>query len=134
MYEGKLYAPDYLKFVLHPYTKNILLDGRSDVTRVLFHAVEELFQKRELSTFFDATELEGHGTVFKRASAVAAERGISERRMAEHLRSIHDNTFRAFLGITTVGDIARRCQEVLSYIADNSTANKLLSSGHTSFR
>lgn len=37
----RIYIPDYLKFVLHPYTKNIYYRGKSETTRVMFHTIEE---------------------------------------------------------------------------------------------
>jgi len=124
MYEGRLCAPDYLKFVLHPYTKNILLDGRSDVTRVLFHTIEGLFLKRELSTFFALDELENHERLFDAPAAVASEGKTAARKLSEHLRSIHTNTIRAFLDVSTVGELAVKSIDVLSYIAERSTASR----------
>jgi len=123
-YEGRFSAPEYMKFVLHPYTKNILLDGSAAVTRVLFHTIEEFFVDRKLPAFFTLEEIEGGSQLFNRAAAIAAERSIDARRLPEHLRSIHDQTVRAFLEASTIGDLARRSIEVLSYIADHSTASR----------
>ncbi|MFI5368342.1 MAG: hypothetical protein ACHQ1F_04940, partial [Spirochaetia bacterium] len=37
----RVYLPDYVSFVLHPYVKNIRLGASAEATRVLFHALEE---------------------------------------------------------------------------------------------
>ncbi len=46
MQAGRVYVPDYLAFLLHPYTKNIFFPGpgnRTDLTRILFHAIEDRY-------------------------------------------------------------------------------------------
>jgi ATP-dependent helicase/nuclease subunit B len=53
--DGRVYAADYLRFVLHPYTKNLYFPGlerRSDLTRILFHAVEEALTERKGRAFW----------------------------------------------------------------------------------
>jgi CRISPR/Cas system-associated exonuclease Cas4 (RecB family) len=125
---GDLYAPDYVKFVLHPYTKNILLDHRTDATRIMFHAIEEHLAKRKARTFFPLDYLETGsellGEISRRLSSVAGE--YTAQRVADHLRSIHDNTIRKVLGAKTVGEFASRCIDVLAYIDAHSTARRHL--------
>src|SRR5208283_8394 len=54
----RIYIPDYLKFVLHPYTKNIYYKGKSETTRILFHSVEERLLNRKAKTFTSLAEIE----------------------------------------------------------------------------
>jgi len=41
--DGRFEASAYVKFVLHPYTKNIRWKERADVTRILFNVIEDEF-------------------------------------------------------------------------------------------
>ena len=126
MYQGKLYAPDYMKFILHPYTKNILFGERSDVTRVLFHSIEEHFAGEKSRTFFLLEELENEASLFvdvaQRVGAIGVE--CSPARMRQHLVTIHDNTVRRLADVTTIGYMSRQCIYVLMYVDEHSTARQ----------
>ena len=65
MDENRIYARDYLKFVLHPYTKNIYYRGKSETTRILFHSVEEEILRHKAKTFVTLAEIEENGTLFR---------------------------------------------------------------------
>src|SRR4030043_1835577 len=54
----RLYVPYYLEFILHPYTKNIYFQGRADITRILFHTIEETLTKKRSRKFLSLEELE----------------------------------------------------------------------------
>ena len=120
----RIYIPDYLKFVLHPYTKNIYYRGKSEITRILFHAIEEELLKHKAKTFITLAEIEGSDTFFENVIGRIPqnEKGISEERLKEHLIAIHKSTIERFLSFENIGDFAMKCIEVLVYIFNNSTA------------
>lgn len=112
----RIYIPDYLKFVLHPYTKNIYYKGKSETTRILFHSVEERLLNRKAKTFTSLAEIEADEVL----SRDVARRLTKEER--EHLKAIHKETIGRFLSFENIGDFARKCTDVLLYIFNNSTA------------
>ncbi|MCL5023686.1 MAG: hypothetical protein M1497_10030, partial [Nitrospirae bacterium] len=120
----RLYVPDYLKFVLHPYTKNMYFEGKSETTRILFHAVEEELLTRRMKTFVTLEEIEGNETFFRNVITMLPEeeKGITAARLQEHLRAIHRSTIGKFLSFEDVSDFAKKCIEVLIYVFNNSTA------------
>ena len=122
--DGKFYAPDYMKFVLHPYTKNILFKERSDVTRILFHSIEEHLAGQKSLTWFSLDELESHVKLIDGAADRIAAAGVecSPQLIRQHLVTIHDNTIRRLSGPDRIGQLARRCIDVLVYIDEYSTA------------
>ena len=61
----KIYIPDYLKFVLHPYTKNIYFKRNSETTRILFHTLEDELLRQKAKTFTTIKEIEGSRTLFR---------------------------------------------------------------------
>ncbi|MEK9136361.1 MAG: hypothetical protein AAB393_04510, partial [Bacteroidota bacterium] len=126
MYDDKLHAPDYVKFVLHPYTKNILFSGRSDVTRILFHSLEEHFAGEKSRTFFTLEEIEGEVQLLTDVAQRVIALGVdcSSAHMRQHLRTIHDRTIRKLIGAPTLGSLAQRCIEVLMYVDEESTAQQ----------
>jgi ATP-dependent helicase/nuclease subunit B len=120
----RVYVPDYLKFVLHPYTKNIYYRGKSETTRILFHTVEEELLKHRAKTFVTLADIEENGTLFREVMEKLQEDegGITEERLRDHLKSIHRNTIERFLSFRGVGDFARKCIDLLVYIFNSSTA------------
>jgi CRISPR/Cas system-associated exonuclease Cas4 (RecB family) len=123
-YRDAYHAPSYIKFALHPYTKNILFRQRADVTRVLFHAIEDEFAERGAATFFELEKLEEQHHIFERVERTLAgdEHPCTAREIQEHLKYIHDRTIRPLQHIRDIGEFSARCIEVLSFIYDESTA------------
>jgi ATP-dependent helicase/nuclease subunit B len=120
----RLYVPFYLDFVLHPYTKNIYFEGKADVTRILFHAIEEALTEKRTKKFLSLSELENDEAIAHsvREKVLKAEPGLTLKMMREHLESIHANTIQKVLSFKDVGDFARKIKEVIEYIYKNSTA------------
>jgi ATP-dependent helicase/nuclease subunit B len=120
----RVYIPDYVKFVLHPYTKNIYYKGKSEITRILFHSVEEELLKHRSRTFATLAEIEGNGNLFKEVmrKLPGDEEGVTEEMLKEHLKAIHKNTIEKFLSLGNIGEFAGKCMEVLVYIFSGSTA------------
>jgi ATP-dependent helicase/nuclease subunit B len=124
---GRVYAAHYLRFVLHPYTKNILFptpEKRADLTRILFHALQEALTRRRMKTFWGLEELEKSEDIRQ----VLQERLQNLPHVPDpaaflgHLRSIHDRTVRLFRQIKDVGDFAQKLVRVLETITRHSTA------------
>jgi ATP-dependent helicase/nuclease subunit B len=133
--DGRLYGPHYLRFVLHPYAKNIYFpagteaggeEKRADLTRILFHAIEgEMTQgRRRTKSFWKLDEIEDDAAVGEAVEEMlkGVENPPDPASLMEHLRSIHANTVGLFGEIRNVGDFAAKMARVLDYIYENSTA------------
>jgi CRISPR/Cas system-associated exonuclease Cas4 (RecB family) len=120
----RLYIPYYLEFVLHPYTKNIYFEGRADITRILFHAIEETLTEKRTRKFLSLSALENDEAILHsiKEKVLRAEPGITLKRMREHLEAIHAHTIGKVLSFRDVGDFATKLKEVVEYIYQNSTA------------
>jgi CRISPR/Cas system-associated exonuclease Cas4 (RecB family) len=120
----RIYIPDYLKLVLHPYTKNIYYRGTSETTRVMFHTIEEELLKHKAKTFTTIEEIESSETLFRDVlrKLPKDETGTREEHLKAHLKAIHNNTIERFLSFKDIRDFAGKCIEVLLFIFNNSTA------------
>ena len=122
--EQRIYIPDYLKFVLHPYTKNIYCDGGTEITRIMFHAIEEKLTESRARTFTTLRELEeDQGLIDYIVEKIPKdEKGITKTDVKSHLRTIHRNTIENFLSFENIRDFAQKCIGLLTYIFENSNA------------
>ena len=120
----RLYVPYYLEFILHPYTKNIYFQGRADMTRILFHTIEETLTEKRTRKFLSLEELESDEAILHaiQEKVLRVEPGITLKMMRDHLETIHAHTLRKMLSFRNVGDFARKMEEVVEYIYQNSTA------------
>ncbi len=126
MDDDRVYIPDYLKFVLHPYTKNIYFGGSAELTRIMFHVIEEKLTEYRTKTFASLSEIEEDEDIIGHVIERMPEggRGSSKRGIREHLKAVHDNTIRKFLSFENIEDFSRRCTGLLTYIFNNSTARQ----------
>jgi CRISPR/Cas system-associated exonuclease Cas4 (RecB family) len=124
--DGDVPAPEYTTFVLHPYTKNIRFGQRSDVTRVLFHAIETHLAGTQSRLFVSLESLETNNVLLDGVCRSLAAGGIdvSLVDLQNHLRTIHDQTIRKFLNLQSLGEFAARAVEILQYIYRQSTATR----------
>jgi len=128
--DGRVFGPRYLRFVLHPYTKNIFFRGgsgeRSDVTRVLFHALEEHFARKGMSAFWSLEELETEENLWGTVDELS--KSLEDRplrgELQDHLEAIHAGTLKGFVDIADAADFARKINGVLEYIYANSSARQ----------
>ncbi|HUL38107.1 MAG TPA: PD-(D/E)XK nuclease family protein [Thermodesulfobacteriota bacterium] len=120
----RLYVPYYLEFILHPYTKNIYFQGRAEITRILFHAIEETLTEKRTKKFLSLSELENDEAIIGsiKEKVLRVEPGIHLKMMREHLEAIHTHTIRKMLSFKDVGEFARKLKEVVEYIYQKSTA------------
>ncbi|MBI3111623.1 MAG: PD-(D/E)XK nuclease family protein, partial [Ignavibacteriales bacterium] len=124
-FNGKFPTQAYVRFILHPYTKNIRFEKRSDLTRIVVHSIEEYFAERNARQFLDLGEIENNSElaafILRALEGTDAPPGADQLRI--HLKTIHDNTIRKFMAFDSLGEFAHNGIGVLSYISDNSTAN-----------
>jgi ATP-dependent helicase/nuclease subunit B len=120
----RIYVRHYLDFVLHPYTKNIYFQGRADITRILFHAIEETLTEKRTRKFLSLSELEGDEAILGsiKEKVLRVEPEITLNMIREHLEAIHTHTIKKMISFRDVGDFAKRLREVVEYIYQNSTA------------
>lgn len=123
--DGRIVLADYVKFLLHPYTKSIRFGTRTDVTRILMHTIEDRLRRKRSGASMTLDELEGESGFFQHAvralSAEAPE--VTASQLAEHLRWIHNNTLRRYESFTSLDDFARQSMDVLVFIHEHSTAD-----------
>lgn len=125
-YNGQWHVPDYVKFILHPYTKNIRLGARAGVTRILFHSIEELLVDETGRAFISLEELSSRAALRELVSRRL--KGLDDGRLTtedvfRHLEEIHAALLRPF-DVNTVAQFAAACTGVLEYVAKRSTANQ----------
>jgi hypothetical protein len=126
MEEEKVYVPAYLKFVLHPYTKNIHYGDEPQTTRIMFHALEEALVRKRTQGFMSLQEIEN--LLDSEPEEFFIECGATALELKAHLRDIHQNTVGEFIDaggrtpFADVGDFAARCAGVLTYIYGAGTA------------
>ena len=120
----RLYVPYYLEFILHPYTKNIYFQGKAEMTRILFHTVEETLTEKRSKKFLSLAELENDEVLLDsiKEKVLRVEPGITLDTVKDHLKAIHAHTLRKMLSFRDVGDFAGKLKEVVEYIYQNSTA------------
>ncbi|MCX8011820.1 MAG: PD-(D/E)XK nuclease family protein, partial [Desulfobacterota bacterium] len=122
--KGRFYVPYYLEFVLHPYIKKIYFDNQTEITRVLFHTIEEALVERRVKRFIDLSEIEEDKRLIhlvkEKTFKVAPE--ITVEAIIAHLKSIHENTIKKMLSCKNVGDFAIRLRALIEYIYQKSTA------------
>jgi len=121
--DGRCSSAGYLRFVLHPYTKNIRFGNRSEVTRMLFHALEEHFARSTPNFTLDELEQDDELFVSIAARLSGAGEEIAASELRDHLIAIHRNTIRKLGDVETIREFALRSIEVLNYIFAESTAN-----------
>jgi hypothetical protein len=124
MEDSRLYVPDYLDFALHPYTKNIYFNGKTEATRILFHTLEELLAENRTNCFVSLNEIEGQTRLFtvveERLSRTEAPATAGEIR--QHLTTIHDELIRRMGNFEDLSDFAAKMILVLTFVYEQSSA------------
>ncbi|MDT8286856.1 MAG: hypothetical protein RQ748_07090, partial [Elusimicrobiales bacterium] len=62
------FTPDYLKFVFHPYVKNVYLGGAAEPGRIIFQAVEERLSER-MDKYIPLADIENDESILAAAAA-----------------------------------------------------------------
>lgn len=124
----RVYVPDYLTFMLHPYIKNIRSHGSAEATRVLVHAIEGKLSSLRTRVFVPLSEIESDQALFSAAaaavggSAAAGAPPAAAEDLAAHLKEMHDRTIRAFRAFSSVGEFAQKCISLIEWVHGQSTA------------
>jgi ATP-dependent helicase/nuclease subunit B len=120
----RIYLPDYISFVLHPYVKNTRLGASAEATRVLFHTLEERRAKRGTQRFATLEEIEGDEGLFAEAARKigAEDQDQAAAALRAQLADIHARTVGRFRSFASVGDFAERCISLITWVHDGSTA------------
>ncbi|MGD9642105.1 MAG: PD-(D/E)XK nuclease family protein [Elusimicrobiales bacterium] len=119
--EAGYFAPNYLKFVFHPYIKNTYLDGAAEPSRVIFQAVEERLSGR-VNKYVTLEEIEDDADLLRSAAARLGEGGPDAAAVKAHIRSVHDRLLRPFEEIKDIADFAGKLLDFISQVSENSTA------------
>ncbi len=130
IYKDGIYVRDYLKFILHPYIKNIFFNwkelsgiSKNEITRILIHSIKDFFDERVLNLFISLNEIESNEDIFARFFAhLSGETVVDKKDLTKHLRWIHEKTILFFMNFKDVGDFAHKAKELLLFIYNNSTA------------
>lgn len=121
--EAGYFAPDYLKFVFHPYVKNIYLEKSAEPGRVIFQTIEERLSSK-VNKYVRLDELEADGDMLEEAAArlKAYGRGLDAAAVRAHISLIHKTLILPFEQIKDIGDFASKLLAFISYISAHSTA------------
>lgn len=117
-----IYASDYLNFILHPYTKNIMYKGSSEITRIIFHTIEETLNRKRFSKFLNISELEEDEFLADVYERLKDKLGKDEIRV--HLKNIHNETIRKFTKLENIRDFIRKTKDLIEFIYRTSTAKR----------
>jgi ATP-dependent helicase/nuclease subunit B len=119
--EAGYFAPDYLKFVFHPYVKNTYCEGSAEPSRVIFQTVEERLSSR-VNKYVALDEIEGDVELLRAAAAKLKEAGPDAAGVKAHIKSVHDRLLRPFEEIKDIADFAAKLLAFISQVSQNSTA------------
>lgn len=121
--EGKVYAPHYLRFLLHPYVKNLF---SPHFTRLLVHIVEDELRERRTRAFWALDELESDAGI--RSAAADRLRGIpgapDPAALLGPLARIHAALIEPFQALRDVREFAAKLRAALLFIHDQGTARR----------
>ncbi|MBF0458408.1 MAG: PD-(D/E)XK nuclease family protein [Nitrospirae bacterium] len=122
----RLYVANYIRFILHPYTKNIYFKGRADATRIMFHTLEEILTGNSTKTFITLDEIEQDHEFLEAATKQIVEAGIEtdKKGIKAHLKAVHSATIRTYLTFDNTGDFAEKTIALITYIYEQSTARR----------
>lgn len=123
---GEVFVPKYVQFLLHPYTKNILYKTRTDVTRMLVHAIEDDCVEHSSRVFMKLDVVEQDPNLHERIveRLKRDEIDISTDELRAHIIMIHNVTLRSLLHIRSIKEFSSACTEVLQFINEHSTAHR----------
>ena len=130
------FSPNYLKFVFHPYVKNIYMEDTSlksqvsshkssEPTRIIFQTIEtELASK--INKYLTLEDLENDLTLFEKCADLLknyADARLTVKEIQGHIKNIHKNLIRPFEKLDSIKDFADKLIAVVSFISEHSTAN-----------
>ena len=122
MKDNNVYIPDYLKFILHPYTKNILIKNNSEYSRIIFHTIEEKLTKEGYINYRNLSEIESDEFLEDIEKQMKDELKLKD--IKDFVESLHKNTVYKFSNVTNIKDFAEKLKELINFIYEETTAKK----------
>ncbi|HOW88877.1 MAG TPA: PD-(D/E)XK nuclease family protein [Elusimicrobiales bacterium] len=121
--EAGFFVPDYLKFVFHPYVKNMRFGGSAETGRVVFQTVETRLCARA-GKYVKLKEIEGDERLLEEASARLKDYGVQAgpAEIKAHLSSVHGALITPLEEVRDLAGFADVLAGVLSFVSENSTA------------
>ncbi len=132
MSEDNIYIEDYLRFILHPYVKNILFDKKkitelseNEITRILIHSIKTYFSIQSLKVFSSLKEIEERNEIYELFfSQISSETDLTLEDIKGHLKWIHNSIINQFRMFENIKDFADRAKRILYFIYHHSTAKR----------
>ncbi|MDI6739558.1 MAG: PD-(D/E)XK nuclease family protein, partial [Candidatus Edwardsbacteria bacterium] len=124
--DGELYyAPDYLKMLLHPYVKNIMLARSGQLARILAHTIEERLNDRQ-QRYLRPSEIERDPEIISEflKRAAGSEALPAAEHVTEHLSLLHGLLLQPFERPERIGGFALSVMNAVSHISRHSPANR----------
>ncbi len=115
-----VYINNYLKFALHPYTKNISFKSSAEITRIIFHSIEKKLKERPLDRYISLNQLEDENFL----KDIYIETDINVESIASHIKYIHKNTIGRLQEIRNIKSFAIKIKEIIEFIYKESTAKR----------
>lgn len=127
---GRLSVEAYLGVLLHPYVKGYLFGSRTDVSRVLIHAIESWLAESKGRAAVTLDEIESNGGLITEARfRLPEDTAVTADELNRHLKEIHDLFCRSWRGRGSVGAFAVSVAELVQALHDRTTASQ-----HSHFR
>ena len=129
--DNKYYSRDYLKVILHPVIKNLILNQSPAATRILCHKIEEALKgiiETSLagSLFIDLNTIESENALFEKAADSIAHQdmqlGVTELKAI--LTRIHRLCFRGWEGVGNFTAFISMLQEFTDAVLFESMATR----------
>lgn len=129
--EGRYYARDYLRVMLHPFCKNFRLSFDAEVTRIMAHKLQDTLTGREEGSiagllFLDPDQVLDCDEFFARVQeiVVADHPALSREQLAGDLAELHRYLFRIWEGVDTLSGFAAAIADFLQAFLRHSTLKR----------
>lgn len=127
---GRLSVGAYLRVLLHPYVKGYLFGRRTDVSRVLIHAIESWLAESKGRAAVTLDEIESNEALITESLfKLPEDAAITADELCRHLKEIHDLFYRSWRGHGSVGVFAVSVADLVQALHDRTTASQ-----HSHFR
>ena len=118
--DGRYYARDYLRVLLHPFCKNFRLSFDAEVTRIMAHKLQDMLSGREEGAisgllFLDPDQVLECDDLFVRVQELilADHPEVRREKLAADLDQLHHLLFRIWEGVRTFSGFAKALAEFL---------------------
>lgn len=123
--DGKYFAPNYLKFVFHPYIKNIYFNKSAETSRIIFQSIEEVLSA-SMNKYIKLADIEKDDEIIQKSATKLKKYGetkISPAAVKKHIAYIHDTVIKPFEELRDIEDFGSKLLDFISFLSENSTAN-----------